>query len=146
MMSTMKISINPLRVVKQSASLSVFNGRLAPSVRILFLSFIVSVLCSCGGSVGDAGYQDDDLPPVADAGAIGLGNSLSSTEKRFSTRANSEVVLTGKDSDSDYAPILSFDWTQIEGDTVTLTERSSNAVAFNAPSVQVVTTLGSTLR
>lgn len=146
MMSIMKTSTNRLRDVKLPVSLVFFHRKLAKAVRTFSLSLVMplllSLLSACGGSVGDAGYQDDDLPPVANAGVIGLGSSISTTQKRFATRANSEVVLTGKDSDSDYAPILSFDWVQIEGSTVTLIERSSNAVAFNTPSVQVTTTFG----
>jgi len=99
------------------------------------------LLNACGGGYSES--QSDDLPPVANASAIGLGNSTSTTGNYYSARSNSQVVLTGKDSSSDYAPILTFDWAQIDGDIVVdLVERTSNAVAFDTPNVSTLTTLG----
>ncbi|WP_101759142.1 fibronectin type III domain-containing protein [Oceanicoccus sp. KOV_DT_Chl] len=108
--------------------------------RLTFSSLIfaasLSLLSACGGGGGsDAGYQDDDTPPEAIAGVLGLGASVSTTEKMFVARANSQATLTGKDSDSDVAPILKFEWKQTDGQTTTLIERTANSVAFNTPDV-----------
>lgn len=105
--------------------------------RQLLIIGSVIVLSACGGGGGgDVGYQDDDLPPEASAQAVGLGASTASSETRYSARANTQVILTGKDSSSDYAPILEFEWKQISGTpTVTLIERTTAAVAFDAPNV-----------
>jgi len=105
---------------------------------------VFSLLTACGGGGGgdDVGYQDDDLPPVARADAIGLGKSLSTTTKSYTARANSDVVITGKDSFSEYAPILDFSWQQTgSGPSVELIERTTNAVLFTAPNVGVDTEL-----
>lgn len=100
---------------------------------LVALPLIASIsLFGCGGDSKKVGYQDDDLPPVAQLsvlGAIAKGSS-------YRVRSNSEVVLTGKDSFSDYAPILEYKWRQVSGTPVTLVERTSNAVAFTAPPVK----------
>ncbi|MFT5692925.1 MAG: hypothetical protein ACI92E_002261, partial [Oceanicoccus sp.] len=107
----------------------------------VFFAFLTA--CGGGGSGGgDVGYQDDDLPPVANAAVIGLGESVSTSTKSFAVRANSEVVLTGKDSFSEYAPILKYLWKQTgSGPSVKLIERTTNAVLFTVPNVGVDTEL-----
>lgn len=103
-----------------------------------------TILTACGGGSGggDVGYQEDDRPPVASAAALGLGKSQSTTTKSFAARANSDVVITGKDSYSEYAPILKFSWEQTgSGPEVELIERTTNAVLFTAPNVGVDTEL-----
>ncbi|BFM12186.1 hypothetical protein R50072_23390 [Simiduia litorea] len=108
--------------------------RLFMSAAFLFtLSHITA--CGGGGSGGYASNQDDKRPPVAIASALTIENISTPTTKRYQARANSQIVLTGKDSYSDYAPILTYNWTQLSGQTVTLVERTSNAVAFDAPAL-----------
>ncbi|WP_339670695.1 fibronectin type III domain-containing protein [Dasania marina] len=113
------------------------------SLAKLLLVFCALILSACGsGSGSGVGYQDDDLPPRANAEALGIPKVSSAPTKNYQTRSNSEVVLTGKDSDSDYAPILSFKWEQTEGPAVQLIERTASAVAFNAPASADNDTLG----
>ena len=103
----------------------------------------ILVLSACGGGSGSdiSSYQDDDSPPVASATAIGLGESVSASNNTFRARSNTEVVLSGKDSDSNVSPILEFNWEQTGGPTVTLVERTANSVAFDAPNDGTDTTL-----
>ncbi|MFT5577997.1 MAG: fibronectin type 3 domain-containing protein [Paraglaciecola psychrophila] len=104
-----------------------------------------TLLTACGGGGGGGGgvgYQDDDLPPVANASVLALGNSLSTTKKSFAARSNTEIVITGKDSLSDYAPIQEYVWQQTgSGPSVELIERTNSAVLFTAPNVGVDTEL-----
>jgi len=107
-------------------------------------ALLLALLSACGGGSGgsDVGYQNDDRPPVASATAIGLGNSLSTTTNSFAARANSDILITGKDSFSEYAPILNFSWQQTgSGPAVELIERTTNAVIFTAPNVGADTEL-----
>jgi hypothetical protein len=106
----------------------------ATHLRPLALAASIAIISACGGG-GGGSYQNDKVPPVAAATAVGLGSSTSTTNKTFSARSNSEVVLTGKDSDSSVAPILEFDWLQTAGPSVTLVERTANSVAFDTPDV-----------
>ncbi|WP_339719025.1 hypothetical protein [uncultured Paraglaciecola sp.] len=112
-------------------------------VKSTIFALLFAFLTACGGeSSGGVGYQKDDLPPVANATAIGLGKSQSTTTKSFSARGKSEIVLTGKDSYSDYAPIQHYSWQQTgTGPTVEFIERTNTTVMFNAPNVGVDTEL-----
>jgi hypothetical protein len=112
----------------------------ATHFRPLALAASIAILSACGGGSGSS-YQDSNIPPVASATAVGLGGSTSTTNKTFSARSNSQVVLTGKDSDSDVAPILEFDWQQTAGPSVTLIERTANSVAFDTPDTPTDSTL-----
>jgi fibronectin type 3 domain-containing protein len=115
-----------------------FN-RYETSIKSTVLSMFFVLLTGCGGE-SDVGYQEDDLPPVAKATAIGLGSST--TTNSFTARSNSEIVITGKDSFSDYAPIQTYSWQQTDsGPAVTFIERTTNTVAFNAPKVGIDTEL-----
>ena len=104
---------------------------------------LFALLTACGDeSIGGVGYQKDDLPPVANATAIGLGKSQSITSKSFIARGKSEILLTGKNSYSDYAPIQHYSWQQAgSGPTIEFIERTNTAVMFNAPNVAVDTEL-----
>lgn len=109
------------------------NASLFKSLALASSIALISA-CGGGGSGSGVGYQDDDIPPEAMADAVGLGQNVSTgSTKTYRSRSNSQVVLTGKDSDSDVAPILEFDWQQTSGPTVTLIERTANSVAFNTP-------------
>jgi fibronectin type 3 domain-containing protein len=107
------------------------------------LAVLFALLTACGGEgSGGVGYQEDDLPPVANATVIGLGKSQSTTIKSFAARANSDIVITGKDSFSEYAPIQDYSWQQTgSGPSVELIERTNNTVLFTAPNVGVDTEL-----
>lgn len=104
---------------------------------------LFALLTACGGeSSGGVGYQKDNLPPVANATVIGLGKSQSTTTKSFAARGKTEILLTGKDSYSDYAPIQDYAWEQTgTGPSVELIERTNTTVLFNAPNVGVDTEL-----
>jgi hypothetical protein len=120
------------------------HKKIKPSAmfRTLALASSIALLSACGGGGGsDVGSQNDETPPVASAAVVGLGQSLSTTNKTFQSRSNSQVVLTGKDSDSLVAPILDFNWQQTGGPTVTLVERTSNSVAFDTPDAATDSTL-----
>ena len=68
------------------------------SLAKLLLVFCALILSACGsGSGSGVGYQDDDLPPRANAEALGIPKVSSAPTKNYQTRSNSEVVLTGKD-------------------------------------------------
>ena len=112
-------------------------------IKLTVFAVLFVLLTACGGeSSGGVGYQEDDLPPVANATAIGLGKSQSTTTKSFKARGKSEILLTGKDSFSDYAPIQDYSWEQTgTGPSVEFIERTNTTVLFNAPNVGVDTEL-----
>ena len=109
-------------------------------------ALIVSTLLllnACGGS--NVGEQNDQRPPTAEATVIGLiADDLSGT-KVYSTRANNEIVLTGKNSTAGDSPIFSYNWTQTSGETVALTKRTQDTSVFTTPNVSTSTTLTFTL-
>lgn len=107
------------------------------------LALFLVLLTACGGESREGvGYQKDDLPPVAKATAIGLGKSQSTSTNSYTARSNSDVVITGKDSFSDYAPIQEYSWEQTgSGPAVTFIERTNTTVLFTAPNVGVETEL-----
>jgi len=114
------------------------------SALTMALVLTIIMLSGCGGAGKDeGGYQDDESPPVASAQVIGLGLPVSGTSDTYSTRANTEVQLTGKNSAGSAAPVLYFSWEQIDnsGYAVELIERTTNAVVFDAPNVAAETTL-----
>ena len=112
-------------------------------IKSTLFAALFALLTACGGeSSGGVGYQKDDLPPIANATAIGLGKSQSTTTKSFTARGKSEILLTGKDSFSDYAPIQDYSWEQTgTGPAVEFIERTNTTVLFNAPNVGVDTDL-----
>jgi hypothetical protein len=75
--------------------------------------------------------NQQDLLPLAKAMAIGLGTDNQARE-------GTEVILTGKESDGQDAPILYFNW-QADSDQILLKELTVNSVAFTAPNVSVNT-------
>ncbi len=95
--------------------------RLAP-----FLAWASIVACS----PSDVGNQSDP-DPVAVANVLGLGEPVGSA---YQARASSDVAISAKDSDSDGAPILEYEWTQTGGPTVQLFERDNVTRTFTAPS------------
>ncbi|WP_019529440.1 fibronectin type III domain-containing protein [Dasania marina] len=124
------------------SSLKTIIIKFLPLAKLFLVSWAL-MLSACGSGGGSGvGYQDDDLPPTANAEALGIPKVSNAPTKNYQTRSNSEVVLTGKDSDSDYAPILSFKWEQTEGPAVQLIERTASAVAFNTPASANKDTLG----
>ncbi len=95
-----------------------------------------------GGVTSDVGYQDDEATPVASAQALLLGKPYDESGLDvYNARANSEVVLTGKDSDSPYSPILEFNWLRLDdnGYEVSLVQKTRNTVGFDAPNVTELT-------
>ncbi len=102
----------------------------------------VIFIASCGKDAG-IDYKNEQGEPVASAKALLLGEQTASEPTTYQARANSEVTLTGKDSDSDYAPILQFDWEQVDssGYDVELIERNDSTSVFNAPNVNTPTQL-----
>ena len=56
--------------------------------------------------------NQSDGTQVAVAAAIGLGEPVAGA---YQTRSGSDVILSGKDSDSTTAPIFTFVWEQIVG-------------------------------
>lgn len=112
-------------------------------IKTTIFAVLLALFTSCGGeSSGGVGYQKDDLPPVAIANVLGLGKSQSTTTKSFTARGKTEIVLTGKDSYSDYAPIQTYAWEQTgTGPAVEFIERTNTTVIFNAPNVGVDTDL-----
>lgn len=108
----------------------------------IFIILLAIMLSACNSSdkgvTSDVGYQDDEQTPEANAQALLLGKpSYDGDLKVFSARANSEVVLTGKDSDSPYSPVLQFDWRRIDNSDyeTPLTQKTRNTVVFDAPNV-----------
>ncbi|MFP6656010.1 MAG: hypothetical protein VCB25_10320, partial [Myxococcota bacterium] len=89
---------------------------------------LVLLISSFGCS--DVGSQKDERGQVAVAIAIGLGASEAGV---FSARSGTEIILSGKDSDSTAAPLLNFEWGQIAGPTVVLFERDLASRSFTAP-------------
>ncbi|MCH7600916.1 MAG: hypothetical protein IH973_14270, partial [Myxococcales bacterium] len=89
---------------------------------------LLVMLASC--NAGDVGNQRNKAP-LAVATAVGAGVE---TGGRFQVRSGTEVLISGKDSDSDDAPILEFAWSQLSGDSVVLFERTTVARSFTAPS------------
>jgi hypothetical protein len=125
-----------------------FNKNLDASIfiiktqmHILLLSVFL-ILTSCSKDDG-VGYQKDQGPPEASAKVILLGQPVSTEPTVYQSRANTEITLTGKDSDSEYSPILEFIWEQIDssGYPVQLIERNNNTYSFNAPNVTAPTQL-----
>ena len=105
------------------------------------LCAITATAIGCGSGGGsDVGYQDEKTPPIASAVALGLGAG-DGTPTTYQARANSEITLSGKDSDSVNAPILESEWQQTAGPTVTLIDRAANSVIFNSPNVASATIL-----
>lgn len=100
-------------------------------VKHLFVAAICGLLIACGGGGGsDVGSQEDQTPPTAIASILGNQPPASGNYK---VRSQTEVLLTGKDSFSTVAPILSFSWKQVSGTSVVLNERSAHTVAFQSP-------------
>lgn len=91
---------------------------------VLFISVLG---CS---DVGNQSYDQGPTTATAVAAAIGLG---AGDDGVFTTRSGSEVILSGKDSDSTAAPLLDFEWVQISGPTVVLFERDLTSRSFTAP-------------
>jgi fibronectin type 3 domain-containing protein len=112
-------------------------------IKLTLFAALFALLTACGGEgSGGVGYQEDNLPPVANATAIGLGKSQSTTTKSFTARGKSEILITGKDSFSEYAPIQDYSWEQTgTGPSVEFIERTNTTVLFNAPNVGVETDL-----
>jgi hypothetical protein len=75
----------------------------------------------------DVGNQSGDGGQVASASAIGLGTDGNGT---FFARSGSEVILSGKDSDSAAAPLFEYDWRQTAGPAVVLFERNVTNRSF----------------
>jgi len=69
------------------------------------------------------------------------------TQGTVDVRSGSDVLLSGQSSEGFDDPILEFDWQQINVDDyqVTLYERTSNAVVFEAPEIPITDTEGVTL-
>ena len=85
--------------------------------------------------------NQSDGSQVAVAAAIGLGEPVAGA---YQARSGSDVVLSGKDSDSTAAPIFTFEWEQIVGSgdpVVELFERDVSSRVFSAPSVATRETL-----
>jgi hypothetical protein len=85
--------------------------------------------------------NQSDGTQVAVAAAIGLGEPVAGA---YQTRSGSDVILSGKDSDSTAAPIFTFAWEQIVGSgdpVVELFERDASSRVFTAPSVATRETL-----
>jgi hypothetical protein len=108
------------------------------SAAVIVLSLLIG---ACGGSSGGSqvGNQKDQTPPIA-VGSV-LGKMPIGDAKTFSTRANNEVILTAKDSHGPDAPILSFEWKQIGGESVSLTKRNADTVTLTTPNVRTTTEL-----
>lgn len=92
---------------------------------------------SCLSEVGD----QSDGSQVSVASALGLGEPVAGA---YQTRSGSDVILSGKDSDSTAAPIFTFVWEQIVGPgdpVVELFERDVSSRVFTAPVVAIRETL-----
>lgn len=95
-----------------------------------FLSVLIAVITGCGGG-SYTDKQNDKQPPVAVASALALPTIDGA--KRYQARAKTQIVLTGKDSYSNYAPILTYQWEQLDANNLTFIERTTNAVAIDLP-------------
>ena len=85
--------------------------------------------------------NQSDGTQIAVAAAIGLGEPVAGA---YQTRSGSDVILSGKDSDSTAAPIFTFAWEQIVGSgdpVVELFERDASSRVFTAPSLATRETL-----
>jgi hypothetical protein len=114
--------------------------------KVTLLSGFLLFLAGCGeDGTSNVGYQSDSGTPQATADAVLLGEPVDDNgDTVYNTRANTEVVLTGKDSASAFTPVLYFEWKQIDnsGIKVDLVKRTQNTVVFQSPSVTEVTRLG----
>jgi fibronectin type 3 domain-containing protein len=114
--------------------------------KLFVLSALFVLLASCGGGQSDGNKKADDLSPTADASIVGLAADTSGSEKSFSARANNEIMLTAKNSQPARTPILTFEWTQLEGPSVNWVADSTDTRKFTAPNVRVATQLRFQLR
>ncbi|MDX1404841.1 MAG: Ig-like domain-containing protein [Woeseiaceae bacterium] len=106
------------------------------AVMTLVLPFIGS--CSSGSFDSDVGKRPN-IEPVARLQILnGNGSNM--------FREGAEVFLTGKDSEDGDGPIISWEWSQTGGPTVTLVERNTTTVSFTAPDVSNAKTLTFSLR
>ena len=108
-------------------------------------SLITLVLILATGCLSDVGDQDKGTQFAA-ASAVGLGDPVAGT---FQTRSGSEVLLSGKDSDSTAAPLFDFEWRQVVGPgdpVVDLFERDLVSRSFTAPDEDVTLEFELTVR
>jgi len=110
--------------------------------KLAALSCAGFMLSACGGG-SDVGNQED-VAPQAVAAVFGAN---ANTQGTVDVRSGSDVLLSGQSSEGFDDPILEFDWQQINVDDyqVTLYERTSNAVVFEAPEIPITDTDGVTL-
>ncbi|NRB38801.1 MAG: hypothetical protein HRU20_10090 [Pseudomonadales bacterium] len=110
------------------------------SVSVFFICLLVS-LSACD-NLSNVDKQEDALP-IASATVIGavLSASNNESQKRYTVRAGSEVLLSGKDSEGVDDPLFQFNWRQTDnsGVVVQLIERSRNSRVFRVPDVTVST-------
>ena len=99
--------------------------------------------CSKLSDVGDDG--EESAPPFAEI--VVLNQPFTTTAQQVSTRvrAGTEVVLSGKDSDSFVIPVVTFQWQLLTtggaADDIRLVPRTRDTVSFSAPMVTQDTTL-----
>jgi mono/diheme cytochrome c family protein len=108
---------------------------------------LLAILCGCSGP---STFNSSAHPPTAVARAIGLQPTSSAgvDPLTVTTRARSQVTLTGNASDGGAAAIGNFSWTQTDGagtPTPVLLYLDSDTITFTAPAVAQDTTLHFTL-
>lgn len=100
---------------------------------VLFSALLFNLL-GCGPIDDSNVGEQEDLPPLAKALAVGLGINNSARE-------GSEIILTAKDSDGQDTPIFQFNWSASTANpsAVQLRELTVNSVSFTAPQVTEAT-------
>ena len=109
--------------------------------RITLSCLLALWLGACG--LSDTGHQTAHAPQAV---ATVIGQSFtrdSSGTVSTTVRSQSEVFLSGKDSEAGDKPILSFQWTPIGSPPVAvkLVKRSNSTWSFTAPTVATTTSL-----
>jgi len=102
----------------------------SPLLRLIFAGLLAGLLCGCGPETDETdptaggavdGGGNTNSPPVANAGPDRAANELT------------VVSLNGSGSDPNAGDALSFEWTQVAGEAVTIENATSAVAQFQSP-------------
>jgi mono/diheme cytochrome c family protein len=111
-----------------------------------WVSVVGLALGGCGG-LSDVGEQESEKSePFASVVVLNHPFTTDTSGKVVTrVRSGSEVFLSGKDSDGESAPVLSYEWSKLDqsspADQVKLITRDKRTVSFSAPTVTQDVTL-----